>query len=121
MRQLLLAFTVITAMLARPGLAEAQAPAGIPPEITTPDKVDSRIGQLDFKDGAPSKPTLDKVYDNLDFTYAFRAFVDTMQGVNIKAIHKGLLSVGVKDNEVIVFSELMDAKSLFLTATADTV
>ena len=121
MRQLLLAFTVITAMLARPGLAAAQAPTGIPPEITTPDKVDSRIGQLDFKDGAPSKPTLDKVYDNLDFTYAFRAFVDTMQGVNIKAIHKGLLSVGVKDNEVIVFSELMDAKSLFLTANADTV
>jgi hypothetical protein len=27
----------------------------------------------------------------------------------------------VKDNEVIVFSELMDAKSLFLTANADTV
>ena len=28
--------------------------------------------------------------------------------------------IGVKDNEVLVFSELMDAKSLFLTANADT-
>ena len=27
----------------------------------------------------------------------------------------------MKDNEVLVFSELMDAKSLFLTANADTV
>ena len=27
----------------------------------------------------------------------------------------------MKDNEVIVFSELMDAKSLFLTANADTI
>ena len=44
-----------------------------------------------------------------------------MQGVNIHAIRKGFLSVGVKDNEVLIFSELMDAKSLFLTANADTV
>jgi hypothetical protein len=34
---------------------------------------------------------------------------------------QGFQSVGVKDNEVIIFSELMDAKSLFLTANADTV
>ena len=34
---------------------------------------------------------------------------------------KGLRDVGVKDNEVIIFSELMDAKSLFLTANCDTV
>src|SRR5262249_28669440 len=32
-----------------------------------------------------------------------------------------LLDIGVKDNEILVFSELMDAKSLFLTANADTV
>jgi hypothetical protein len=92
-----------------------------PAAIYTPDKVDTRIGTLEFKDGMPSKSTLDKVFDNLDFTYAFRAFVDTMQGVSIRAIDKGLQSVGVKHNEVIVFSELMDAKSLFLTANADTV
>jgi hypothetical protein len=47
--------------------------------------------------------------------------VDTFQGVSIRAIHKGLLDAGVKDNGVIVFSELIDAKSLFLTANADTV
>ena len=68
-----------------------------------------------------AQDTLDKVYDHLDFTHAYEAFVNTIQGVSIHAIRKGLLSVGVKDNEVIVFSELMDAKSLFLTANADTV
>ena len=114
-------FTVLaaSAMLALPHLAAAQAP--IPPSITTPNKVDSRIGPLFFKDGAPTKETLSKVYDNLDFTHAFEAFVNTMQGVSIHALHKGLLGAGVKDNEVIVFSELMDSKSLFLTANADTV
>jgi hypothetical protein len=116
-----LAILVACAVLALPRLATAQASTGIPPAITTPDKVETRIGTLEFKDGMPSKETLDKVYDNLDFTHAFEAFVNTMQGVSIHALHKGFLSIGVKDNEVLVFSELMDAKSLFLTANADTI
>jgi hypothetical protein len=41
--------------------------ADIPPQITTPDKVETRIGTLEFKDGAPSAATVDKIYDNLDF------------------------------------------------------
>ena len=100
---------------------DAQSNDGIPPSLITPDKVETRIGTLDFKDGAPSKDTLDKVYDNLDFTHAYEAFVNTMQGVNMEAIKKGFADIGVKDNEILIFSELMDAKSLFLTANADTV
>ena len=69
----------------------------------------------------PSKDTLAKVYDNIDFTHAYEAFVNTMQGVNAEAIKKGFADIGVKDNELLIFSELMDAKSLFLTANADTV
>jgi hypothetical protein len=99
----------------------AAQPAAIPPSISTPDKVETQIGPLEFKDGAPSKATLDKVYDHLDFSHAFRAFVDTYQGVSIQALRKGMVDAGVKDNEVIVWSQLMDAKSLFLTANADTV
>ena len=95
--------------------------AQIPASITTPDKVETRLGTLGFKDGMPNKDTLDKVYDNLDFTHAFEAFVNTMQGVNAEAIKQGFADIGVPDNEVLVFSELMDAKSLFLTANADTV
>ena len=117
----LLAATVVCAALVLPRLAAAQTAPAIPPSITTPDKVETRIGTLDFKDGAPSKATLDKVYDDLDFTHAQRAFADTFQGVSIHAIRKGLQSVGVKDNEVIIFSELMDAKSLLLTTNADTI
>lgn len=109
---------IIATLFVLPG-AQAQAP--IPPAITTPDKVDTTVGTLDFKDGAPSAATVDKVYDNLDRTHAFEAFVNTMSGVSIEAARRGMLSVGVKDNEVLVFSELMDAKSLFLTANADTI
>ena len=102
-------------------VSAAQPPAAIPSSLITPDKVETRIGTLDFKDGAPSAATLDKVYDNLLFTHAFNAFVNTYQGVNQAAMHRGLLAAGVKDNEMMIWSELMDAKSLFLTANADTV
>lgn len=111
------------AMLAADALTvrAQQKPRDIPASITTPDKVETRIGTMEFKDGMPSKETLDKVYDNLDFTHAFEAFVNTFQGVNMAAIREANATIGVKDNEIIVFSELMDAKSLFLTANADTV
>lgn len=117
----LLAIAFAATVFPGAGEAEAQTMPAIPAAITTPDKVETRIGTLDFKDGMPSKDTAAKVYDNLDFTHAFNAFVNTMQGVSIHALHKGFLSIGVKDNEVLVYSELMDAKSLFLTANADTV
>ncbi len=95
--------------------------ANMPAAIATPDLIETRVGMLDFKDGMPSKATLAKVYDNLDFVHAFDAFVNTFQGVNIFDLRQGLLQAGVKDNEFIVFSELMDAKSLYLTANSDTI
>jgi len=117
----LLKVLAVLIVLATPGSISAQTASGTPAELITPDQVQSRLGTLEFNDGAPSQATLDKVYENLDLMHAVRAFTDTMQGVSIYALRKGLQSVGVKDNEVIVFSELMDAKSLFLTANADTV
>jgi hypothetical protein len=89
--------------------------------ISTPSSVETRIGTLDFKDGAPSAETATAVYDNLDFTYAFRAFTDTFQGVSVEAIRQGLEAAGVKDNEFLLFTKLMDSNSLFLTANADTI
>ncbi|MET4177523.1 hypothetical protein ABIB99_008647 [Bradyrhizobium sp. LA6.1] len=117
----LLAGIVACATLTLPHLAAAQTAPTIPPSLTTPDKVESRIGTLEFKDGVPSKSTAEKLFDNLDTTYAFRAFMDNMRGVSIHALRQGMQSIGMKDNEVLVFSELMDAKSLFLTANADTI
>jgi hypothetical protein len=54
--------------------AAAQTAPAISPAISTPDKVETRIGTLDFKGGMPSKDTVAKIYDNLDFTRAFEAF-----------------------------------------------
>lgn len=89
--------------------------------ITTPDSVVTRVGTLQFKDGVPNATTSAKVYDNLDSTYAFRAFTDTFKGVSVQAVLEGFQAAGIKDNEILLFSELMDSNSLFLTANADTV
>ena len=105
-------------LLASAGLALAQP---VPPAITTPDTAPTRIGTLDFKDGMPSPATAARVYEHIDFTHAYEAFVNTMQGASFEAIRRGFLAAGVKSNEILVFSKLMDAKSLFLTANADTV
>ncbi|HPO18469.1 MAG TPA: DUF1254 domain-containing protein, partial [Rubrivivax sp.] len=112
------------ALAAFAALLSATAPAAaqpVPPAISTPDSVPTPLGTLDFKDGMPSAATAAKVYDHIDFTHAYDAFVNTMQGVNFEAIRSGFLAAGVKDNEILVFSKLMDDKSLFLTANADTV
>ena len=93
----------------------------IPPILVTPDKVETRIGTLEFKDGAPSAETVEKVYDTLDFTRGLDAFLNSYGGASAYAIRKGLLSIGAEDNTVTIFPELMDSKSLFLTANADTV
>jgi hypothetical protein len=110
---------VVLAWAATP--VTAQSPAGIPPSLVTPDRVETRIGTLEFKDGAPSVETAEKVYDTLDFTRALNVFNNSFRGASAYAIRKGLLSIGAEDNTVVIFSELMDAKSLFLTANADTV
>ena len=47
--------------------------------------------------------------------------MNTFRGVSGRHLQGLAEHVGVKDNEVLIFSELMDAKSLFLTANADTI
>jgi len=43
---------------------------GYYPEITTPDTVETRLGTLNFKWGMPDQESIQKVYDNIDFTRA---------------------------------------------------
>jgi hypothetical protein len=112
----------LTAIFFSGGLeAAAQSATGIPPEITTPDKVETQIGTLEFKDGAPNAETVQKVYDSLDFVRGVDAFMNSFSGASAYAIREGFHSIGAEDNTVVVFSELMDSNSLFLTANADTI
>ena len=109
-------------LLARAEPARPAPSEPIPPSMTTPDSVDSSIGTLKFDDGIPSPETAQKVYDQLDLQRGISTFLNGLRGVSIYAARKGIREAGAKDNEgVLIFSGLMDANSLFLTANADTV
>ena len=93
----------------------------IPVSITTPDKVEAKIGTLQFKDGYPTHEAAAKIRDELDYLHGVEAFMNSIHGVSVYAMRKGLMDIGVKDNEIVLCSKLMDSRSLFLTANADTV
>ncbi len=88
--------------------------------ISTPDKVESKLGVLNFKDGIPDVATTQKLYDELDYIHAVDAFINCYPAVSQHALRKGFIKAGVNDNDVIVCSELMSSKSLFLTPNCDT-
>ena len=89
--------------------------------LSTPDRVESRLGGLEFTDGAPSAKTVETLYDHLDYVHALNAFLTAFPAASTWAIREGFLGIGVEDNSVLIFSELMDSSSRFLTANADTV
>src|SRR6266550_5075869 len=101
--------------------AQAQVSKETRDSISTPNKVETQLGTLEFTDGAPSAATAQKVYDNLDYIRGVDAFMNSFGGASAYAIRQGFHSIGAEDNAVVIFSELMDSNSLFLTANADTI
>jgi hypothetical protein len=93
----------------------------IPPEITTPDRVDSRLGTLTLRDGFPDDATTQKVYDNLDFEHGVDAFLNAMPGASVTAFRPALQKLGGVDGNVIIFEQMMDSKALWLTANTTVV
>jgi hypothetical protein len=118
--------TAILAFTSAATLAEAQtAPkyaAKVPPYITTPDTVETRIGTLKFFDGLPDAATVQKVYDNLDHARGVEAFLNGIPAASVYAVCEGLGQAGVKPNGGIgIMEDLMDARSLYLTANSTTI
>jgi hypothetical protein len=106
-------------------LANAQAPkmmmtTDIPPSLVTPDTVETRIGTLKFTDGFPDEATAAKVYDNLDFQRGTQAYLTALPPVSIQAFRNSYADFGPVNQTVLISEQLLDAKSLFLTANTTT-
>jgi hypothetical protein len=94
----------------------------IPESVTTPDRLETRIGTLSFFDGFPDDATTQKVYDNLDFMRGVEAFLNAMPGASAEAIRVGWASQGAVNNQILLIMEnLMDSKSLFLTPNTESI
>jgi hypothetical protein len=118
MKKMIVGLMVAATLIA--GSAQAK-PTKVPESVTTPDVVETRIGNLHFKDGYPTGDTATIIRDELDYLHGVEAFMNSIHGVSLYALRMGLGDVGINDGDFIYTSELLGSKSLFLTANADTV
>ncbi len=109
------------ALVLAAGAAWAEVPAATVEALSAPASIETRIGTLNFKDGVPTSETAQTVYDTLHFTRALNVYNNSFRGASALALVKGFQGVGADSGDIIIFEELMDANSLFLTANADTV
>ncbi len=94
----------------------------IPEKIMTPDKVETRIGTLEFFDGMPLPDTVDKLYENLLLMRGVETFLNGIPATSIEGLREGLIEAGADaPNKVLIFDNLMDSAPLFLTGNTDTV
>uniref|UniRef100_A0A0G4HW96 DUF1254 domain-containing protein n=1 Tax=Chromera velia CCMP2878 TaxID=1169474 RepID=A0A0G4HW96_9ALVE len=97
------------------------SPPPPPPGVGTPDEVETRLGTLKLRDGVPDASTAEKVYENLDFQRGVQAFLSTIQVASMFALRRGITSFGPPNKSVLLFEDLMDTNSLWLTANTDSV
>jgi hypothetical protein len=124
MKRIALAVSAVSlmAVLAIPANAQQykmQAP--IPSGIASPDKVETRLGTLKFFDGFPDKATVEKLYDNLDFQRGVQAYLLALPPVSQAANRNAILTLGPANTTVPIFEQLMNSRSVFLTANTNTV
>lgn len=106
--------------------SEKNIPTGynteIPAKIMTPDRVETRIGTLEFFDGYPSKETSQKVFDNLDFMRGVEVFLNCIPMTSLEEMRAGHEHLGIKNsNQMLLADQLLDSDPLFLTGNTDTV
>ena len=92
----------------------------IPPEITTPDAVETSLGTLKFFDGLPDGDTVQKVFDNLNRMRGVDVFLNTLAPASLLANIEGLKSVGCDSFSAVIHEDRVDAKTLLLTPNTQT-
>jgi hypothetical protein len=92
-----------------------------PPQVTTPDKVDTSIGTLKFFDGVPTQESVQVLYDNLDRMHAVEAFLAGLRAASTFALYEGPKAIGAdRPNQIQIWQKLMDSKTLLLTGNTST-
>ena len=117
------AFFSCTAPEKKATKAETSEVEPIKKHIVTPSVVETeRLGTLNYFDGYPSEETVQKVYDNLDFTRSMEVFLNGIPAASMQALIQGFTEVGVTElGKIGIFESLMDSKSLFLTPNTESV
>ncbi len=88
----------------------------VPEGVATPNRLETSLGTLTSFDGVPDETTTKIVYDNLDLLRATEAFLNCIPIASMYGLEKGYREFGPPNTTVLLFENLMDSKSLWLTA-----
>lgn len=93
----------------------------MPPGVSAPAKVETRLGTLHFFDGFPDQASAEKLYDNLDFQRAVQAYLFAIPAVS-QIFNREAFSVFGPHNTVVpIFEQLLDSRGIVLTGNDNTV
>ena len=93
----------------------------IAPGVAVPDEVETSIGTLNLHYGYPDDATTQKVYDNLDASRALQAYLLAIPVVNQASMRDSLKEFGPVNQTDVIWEDLVDSKTVELTANDNTV
>jgi hypothetical protein len=105
---------VITAAVTSTQYVAAQS--GVPSQT-----VQTRIGELKYEAGFPTKETVQKLYDELDFQRAVLAYQYAEPLVAMNETNVGLKQLGGREGDWYVFEKFLDPHGLALTGNSTTI
>jgi len=85
------------------------------------EQVSTRIGDLEFDSGYPTKETTEKLYDELDFQRAVQSYLWAMPFVSYAAAAEATLQKGGNNHTVVIQPNSAEQQQLILTGNQDTV
>jgi hypothetical protein len=93
----------------------------IAPGVAVPDRIESSIGTLNLSYGYPSAETAEKIYDNLDRSRALQAYLLGIPIVNQAGMRASLRQFGPDNQTNVIWENLVDPKTVELTANDNTI
>ena len=104
-----------------PAAPEYKYSTPMPPGVASPDKVETRLGTLNFFDGFPDKASAEKLLDNLDFQRAVQAYLLAIPAVSQVADRNASRTLGPINRTIPVWEQLVDSRTIGLTFNDNTV
>jgi hypothetical protein len=93
----------------------------VAPGVATPDRLETSIGTLHLVDGVPKPDTIETIYDNLDRSRALQAYLLAIPIVNQAGMRDSLRQFGPDNRTNVIWEDLVDAKTVELTANDNTI
>jgi hypothetical protein len=93
----------------------------LPAGVAVPDTLETSIGTLKLKDGVPDAETTEKIYDNLDRSRALQAYLLAIPIVNQASMRATELSFGPANQTDLIWENLVDSRTVELTANDNVV